>query len=132
MQRKRVIQKITKEDGEVTDKEEEIKETFSNCYKQLYSKGKIDRAIQERYSKKTKEITNEMKEAMDRKITKEKIEESISELNKNKTPGPDGIINEFYHHSNRYHSNHLGSSRTSIQKQSFSKTNDSVLHNIDT
>ena len=98
VQRKRVIQKITKENGEVTDKEEEIKETFSNFYKQLYSKGETDNAIQERYSKKTKKITNEMKEAMDKKITKEKIEQSISELNKNKTPGPDGITNEFYQH----------------------------------
>ena len=82
VQRKRDIQKITKENGEVTDKEEEIKETFSNFYKQLYSKGETDKAIQERYSKKTKKITNEMKEAMDKKITKEEIEQSISELNK--------------------------------------------------
>ena len=39
-----------------------------------------------------------MKEARDRKITKEEIEESFLELNKNKTPGPDGITNEFYQH----------------------------------
>ena len=36
-----------------------------------------------------------MKEAMDRKVTKEEIEESFLELNKNKTPGPDGIKTNF-------------------------------------
>ena len=49
VQRRRVIQKITKENGEVTDKEEEIKETFSNFATNFTTKEKQT----ERYKKDT-------------------------------------------------------------------------------
>ena len=43
-----------------------------------------------------KNITPQQRTDLDKAITKEELEKAVRKLNRNKTPGPDGIPAEFY------------------------------------
>jgi exonuclease III len=75
----------------------DMKRIAKEFYEKLWRKRKIDRKTLDELLKKVKKKINEEQKAMcDKKIEKEEIEKTVKIMNKNKTPGIDGIPIEFY------------------------------------
>ena len=97
VQKSRTIKEIRKRSGELTTKQEEIKEEFREFYKKLYTEeGQPNRNKQEEYARYVRKIQEGDREDMEHPFTENEIEVAIKELNKNKSPGPDGLTSEFY------------------------------------
>ena len=93
----RNIKEIKKKDGVVTTNPEEIKQAFQEFYKELYTEeGLQTERKQEEYLEYVRKIEEEEKERMGTPLTENEIATAIKNLNKNKSPGPDGLTNEFY------------------------------------
>ena len=97
IQKDRTIKEIQKRNGEVTNNREEIKKEFQEFYKHLYTEeGLGTEEQQDKYLKYVKKIDEEDREKMENPFTENEITTAIKELNKGKSPGPDGLTNEFY------------------------------------
>ena len=97
VQKSRTIKEIKKKSGEITTKQEEIKEEFREFYRKLYTEeGEPDENKQEEYTKYVRKIEEGDREDMEHPFTENEIEVAIKELNKNKSPGPDELTSEFY------------------------------------
>ena len=95
VQKSRTIKEIRKRSGELTTKQKEIKEEFR--IKELYTEeGQPNRDKQEEYARYVRKIEEGDREDMEHPFTESEIEVAIKELNKNKSPGPDGLTSEFY------------------------------------
>ena len=95
---KNQISKIRNEKGEVTADNAEIQRIIRDYYEQLYGNkmdnlGEMDRFL-EKFNLPT--LNQEEIEIMNNPITSTEIEAVIKNLPKNKNPGPDGFIGEFY------------------------------------
>ena len=96
-QKDRTIKEIRKKNGEITNDREEIKKEFQEFYKNLYTEeGLGTEEKQDQYLKYVRKIEEEEKEKMENPFTENEIATAIKELNKGKSPGPDGLANEFY------------------------------------
>ena len=97
IQKDRTIKEIKKKNGEVTNNREEIKKEFQEFYKNLYTEeGLGTEEKQDQYLKYVRKIEEEEKEKMENPFTENEIATAIKELNKGKSPGPDGLTIEFY------------------------------------
>ena len=93
----RNIKEIRKGSGVITNNREEIKKEFQEFYKKLYTEeglGTEDK--QDKYLQNVRKIEEEERERMENPFTENEIGIAVKELNKNKSPGPDGLTNEFY------------------------------------
>lgn len=79
---------------------DEIAQKFAEFYKSLYSNTDTctdDRELAQFLKDiKVQELSQSMGKQLDEPIRKSEIEQVISNLKNNKSPGPDGYINEFY------------------------------------
>ena len=72
---------------------------FYNFYKNLYKKENIPMETdRNKLHQMCKRPTDEQEKETEEEITKDDIEQGISDLNRNKAPGPDGLTAEFYKH----------------------------------
>ena len=93
----RNIKEIKTKNGIVTNHREEIKKEFQEFYKKLYTEeGLGTENRQDEYLKYVRKIEDEEKERMENPFTENEIATAVKDLNKNKSPGPDGLTNEFY------------------------------------
>ena len=94
-----IVQKVISE-GVTYTKPDEISNSFADFYKTLYKNTDTctDNEELEHFLEKIKlpELLEYTSEKLDRPITEEEILQVISTLKNNKSPGPDGFINEFY------------------------------------
>ena len=95
---KNQINKIRNEKGEVTTDNAEIPRTIRDYYEQLCGNKKDNLKEMDRFLEKFKlpRLNQEEIEIMNNPITSTEIEAEIKNLPKNKNPGPDGFIGEFY------------------------------------
>lgn len=94
-----LVQKM-KSRGTVVTKPDKIAETFADFYKGLYMNTDTcsDNDKLEQFLKhiKLSELSKLTSEKLDEPIKEWEIKQVISTLRSNKSPGPDGYINEFY------------------------------------
>ncbi|MGL6064844.1 MAG: RNA-directed DNA polymerase, partial [Fusobacteriaceae bacterium] len=98
-QREGMIKEIKGENGKIVKETEHILKEITEFYKKLFSKERIEGT--EKYfliGKIRKKLDLEDKKLSDEEIKKEEIECAIMQLNNGKSPGRDGIPNEFYKH----------------------------------
>ena len=95
---KNQIDKIRNEKGEVTRDNEEIQRNIRDYYEQLYGSKMDNLEKMDRFVEKFNlpRLNQEEIEIMNNPITSTAIEAVIKNLPKNKSPGPDGFIGEFY------------------------------------
>ena len=95
--RKNTISQIQNEKGEIKYETQEIKHIATDFYTNLFTPTKTDKKTQEKLLKNIKkQITHTQKEALDTSITLEETEKAVMNLQKEKSPGPDGVPVEFY------------------------------------
>lgn len=91
------INELTTKDGKNVNKIEEILKEVHVFYQDLYTKQKCNPVEANRALAALKrKISNEDKMWCDQKLTKEDITQAIKNLNKDKSPGNDGLTAEFY------------------------------------
>ena len=96
--KKNQINKIRNEKGEVTTDNVEIQRIIRDYYKQLYGNKMDNLEEMDRFLEKFNllRLNQQEIEIMRNPITSTEIEAVIKNLPKNKIPGPDGFMGEFY------------------------------------
>ena len=92
------INKIKNEGGEVTTNTAEIKTIIREYYEQLYANkmGNLEEMDKFLETCRLPKLKQEEIENLNRPITSKEIKLIIKNLPKNKTPGPNGFLGEFY------------------------------------
>ena len=84
-------------EGEIKHDTDSMKNIATDYYTKLFDIKPTDaRTACRLLGNIKKQITSQQKLDLDTVITKEELEKAIGKLQKNKTPGPDGIPAEFY------------------------------------
>lgn len=83
--------------GQIQTKPTEIINAFQQYYTQLFTAEETNEEIQNNFLKFTKQLSEE-KETLHMDITLADIPHLLITMQKNKTPGPDGLTVEFYQH----------------------------------
>ena len=99
--KKEITQLKSGNDHKVINRNEDILEEVVNYYSELYRKEKcdineIDSMRKYVSSKKVNQLTNESKQMCEGLITQDECKRAVFAMQKNKTPGSDGISIEFY------------------------------------
>lgn len=91
------IKEIENDDGKLLTDSEEILNEIQNYYKKLYSCTQINEEKMEKMGDfLTNKISNEEAINCDDEISPEEIVKALNEMNKNKSPGCDGLTVSFY------------------------------------
>ena len=95
---KNQFNKIRNEKGEVKTDNAEIQRIIRDYYEQLYDNKMDNLEEMDRFSEKFNlpRLNQEEREIMNNPITSIEIEAVIKNLQKSKSPGPDGFTGEFY------------------------------------
>ena len=95
---KNQINKIRNEKGEFTTDNAEIQRIIRDYFEQLYENKMDNLEEKDRFLEKFNlpRLNQEEIEIMNNPITTTEIEVVIKNLPKNKSPGPDGFLGEFY------------------------------------
>lgn len=95
--KKRVITHLIDRDGVLKTKKQDVLGIATNFYTNLFSsKHSDERVAFDLLGNVDKHLSREHKVSMDRHITKEELRLVVRKLKRNKSPGPDGILAEFY------------------------------------
>ena len=88
---------ILDKDGNYKIGTESVLDRQVEFYKELYSKGETSHQAQQKFlSNITKTLSSESKIKLEMDITFTELTKSVQNMKTNKSPGPDGIISEFY------------------------------------
>ena len=93
------MNKIRNEKGEVTTDNAEIQRIIRDCHEQLYGNKMDNLEKRDRFLEKFNlpRLNQEETEIRNNPVTSTEIEAVLKNLPKNKSPGPDGFTEEFYH-----------------------------------
>ena len=95
--KKKNITHLMNSDNEIKHDTESMKNIATDYYTKLFHTKPTDAGTARRLlGNIKKQITPQQKADLDRIITKEEVGKAVCKLQKNKTPGPDGIPAEFY------------------------------------
>ena len=88
---------LMNKNGELMEGTEQICDVIYNFYENLYTKELESETVQDDFLKGvTVKLTQEEKEKLDADFTQDELKASMNDLNKNKSPGSDGLTKEFY------------------------------------
>ena len=96
-QQKNIITELQDKNGKLQTENEELLKVAEDYYTKLYTPSKTDIIKQQRLLKnidKTISITDRQK--LDAPITQDELKDAVQQLQNNKSPGLDGITEEFY------------------------------------
>ena len=102
MERKKASKDVIGQLGEVRDgpvytARTKIMEITTDFYKKLYTPDKVNSATQEKLLKLiNKKFSKEQKAILDARLKDEEVEDAVYQLNKDRSPGLDGLPAEFY------------------------------------
>ena len=94
-----VIKELRTDKGQIIHSDKDILKEANKFYSDLYTSSKTSISDINAYFEKTPEtyvLSNKEKLACDEKLSTMEITEAVTKLNKNKSPGPDGLTPEFY------------------------------------
>lgn len=94
--KKKVISHLQNEKGETVYDTGSIKSIAKDYYSKLFDAKPSGPTARKLLSNIHKKLTPEQRQDLDLFITKEEVLDAVMKLNKNKSPGPDGIPIEFY------------------------------------
>ena len=95
--KKKNISQLKDAKGEIKHDTESMKAIATEYYTNLFDTKVINNSIAQRLLRNIKnQITPQQRANLDKIVTREELDEIVSKLPKNKTPGPDGIPAEFY------------------------------------
>ena len=101
VQKQKNIAEIQMENNKKSADPKDIVKTFETFYTRLFQNdANINEEVQKKYLKECKTLHQEDKLNMDKELSDIEISSTIKSLNKEKSPGPDGLSNEFYIHFN--------------------------------
>ena len=96
-QNKKTITKLKNKNGELKTKDEEILKIAQEFYSDLYKKAEINKKEQENLIKKyDKKISNNWHPSLINPFEEKELYQALKTMEKNKSPGKDGIPMEFY------------------------------------
>ena len=95
--KKKNISQLKDTKGEIKHDTESMKAIATEYYTNLFDMKVINHNIAQRLLRNIKnQITPQQRANLDKIITREELDEIVTNLPRNKTPGPDGIPAEFY------------------------------------
>ena len=94
------IRKLSLDNYKETTEPKQIMTEIHNFYSKLYDKDSYnlgENSISRFLDKtNTKKLSNDQKEALDKKLTRSELYQALKTFQRNKTPGNDGLTVEFY------------------------------------
>ncbi|BFZ21637.1 hypothetical protein BsWGS_24676 [Bradybaena similaris] len=96
--RSRQISEIVDMQGNTHTDTTQITDAFQQYYTKLYTAEPVSTEIQDRFLQNCKKLSETEKEALNTELTLTDITQAVQHMQKNKTPGPDGLTIEFYQH----------------------------------
>ena len=92
-----IAQLAEHKEGQIHTSKEDLIDITTRFYKNLYTPSKVCTSKQERLLKLIKnKISKEQRDTLDAQLKDEEIEKAVFQLQKNKSPGLDGLPAEFY------------------------------------
>jgi hypothetical protein len=89
------IKKLIKENGEVVEKDEELKEVVTQYYNKLFT-STAGKKLEETIQQVSHRVTSAMNDMLLQEFTREEIREALYMMGDLKAPGPDGMPPIFY------------------------------------
>ena len=84
-------------EGPIYTNKNKLMDITTNFYKNLYTPNRVNSRTQDKLLKLIKnKLTKEQRETLDARLQDEEIEKAVFQLNKDKSPGLDGLPAEFY------------------------------------
>lgn len=91
------IKGLKRENGDMVETNEEILKAIKEYYEKLFKAEGVNDEEKQKLLKQIKtKVGEDDKKHCEQEIREEEIKRAISELNKGKSPGIDGLGNEFY------------------------------------
>ena len=89
--------RILDKDGNMLEDRQDILKRQKQFYVELFAEEECDDNMTEQFLNEFHvKVPVELKEMLNKELRKEEFDKIVKSLKKNKSPGPDGIISEFY------------------------------------